>query len=264
MKIDATAEKYQRWNETVEGLVEEHTNELITLYEHLEGKEAICKQLLGAVLTAQEEERTRLARELHDSIGQSLTAIIMNTGAVENSLPPGSAFTKEKLANVRGIAAQALQDLRNLIYDLRPEALGSLGLVPALRSQVEKYLESAGVEVQLKAVGLKDSMPADMEIAIFRVVQEGITNIARHAEATNAQILLNRKADRLIVRIEDNGGGFDPSQIMNGNMQAWGLRGMKERITLLGGEFYIGSKPGSGTLILAEVPMERNLGFSRE
>jgi len=180
MKIDVSEENYQRWNETVEELVEAHTNELITLYEQLEGKQAICNQLLGAVLAAQAEERTRLARELHDSIGQSLTAIIMTAGAIENSLPPGFFDTKDKLTNLRGIAAQALKDLRNLIYDLRPEALGSLGLVPALRSQVEKNLESAGVQVQLKAVGIKDGLPADMEIAIFRVIQEAITNIARH------------------------------------------------------------------------------------
>ena len=256
MKIDATFEEHQRWHATLEGLVEAHTNELITLYEQLEGKEAVCKQLLGAILAAQEEERTRLARELHDCIGQSLTAIIMTTGAVENSLPPGFDDAKEKLTSVRGVAAQSLQDLRNLIYDLRPEALGSLGLVPALRSQVEKYLEPAGVQVELKATGVKDGMSADMEIGIFRVVQEAITNIARHAQARQAHILLTRKANRLMVRIEDDGVGFDPGQLMNGNMQAWGLRGMKERITLLSGEFYIGSKPGSGTLILAEIPLE--------
>jgi signal transduction histidine kinase len=235
---------------------------LLTLYEQLDGKQAICEQLLGAVLAAQEEERTRLARELHDSIGQSLTAIIMTAGAVENSLPPGFFDTKKKLTNLRGIAAQALQDLRNLIYDLRPEALGSLGLVPALRSQVEKNLESAGVQVQLKAVGVNDGLPAELEIAIFRVVQEAITNIARHARATEANILLTKKTDRLVVRIQDNGVGFDPGQIINGDAQAWGLRGMQERITLLGGEVYIGSKPGNGTLILAEVPMMCNLGDS--
>jgi signal transduction histidine kinase len=258
MNKETGLESQQRRNETLAELVEEHANELITLYEQLEGQETLCKQLLGTVLAAQEEERTRLARELHDSIGQSLTAIIMTTGAIENSLPPGFFNTKAKLTTVRAIAAQALQDLRNLIYDLRPEALDTLGLVPALRSQVEKYLEPAGVRVEYRVVGLKGGLPADIEIAIFRVVQEAITNIARHAQATAAHILLTRKTDRLIVRIEDNGVGFDSGQLMNGDIQAWGLRGMKERITLLGGEFYIGSKPGSGTLILAEVPMEQN------
>jgi signal transduction histidine kinase len=255
MKMEADVKNYQRWNETVEDLVEAHTNELITLYEQLEGKQAICNQLLGAVLAAQEEERTRLARELHDSIGQSLTAIIMTAGAIENSLPPGFFNAKAKLTSLRGIAAQALQDLRNLIYDLRPEALGSLGLIPALRSQVEKYLESAGIKVELKAVGIRDGLPAEMEIAIFRVIQEAITNIARHAQATEVDILVSKKAGRLIVRIEDDGVGFDPNQVMNGNLPAWGLRGMQERVTLLGGEFYLGSKPGSGTLVLAEVPL---------
>jgi signal transduction histidine kinase len=231
---------------------------LATLYEQLQGREAICKQLLGKVLTAQEEERTRLARELHDTVGQSLTAIIMTTTAIQDSLPPTFVNGKEKLSKVRDIAAQTLQDLRGLIFDLRPEVLDDLGLGLAVHSQVKKYLEPAGVLVKLRTAGLKGELPAEVETAVFRVVQEAITNIARHAEASEAIISLKREDSRLIVRIEDNGVGFEPNRILDGKRHSWGLCGMEERVSLLGGRFYIWSKPGGGTLVLAEVPLSQN------
>ena len=258
VRLDATLEDHRRWNEALEEMVEERTRELATLYEQLEGREAMCKRLLGKVLTGQEEERARLARELHDTVGQSLTAVIMTTTAVENSLPDELITGKEKLANVRSIAVQTLHDLRSLIFDLRPEVLDDLGLGLALHSQVKKYLEPAGVQVQLRAAGLKDELPAEVETAVFRVVQEAITNIARHAHASKANISLTKKDNRLIVRVEDNGVGFDPEQVMQRQQHAWGLRGMEERITLLEGRFYVGSRPGNGTLVLAEIPLDHN------
>jgi signal transduction histidine kinase len=272
VRLEAILADHRRWNEALEEMVEERTRELTSLYEQFQGKEMMCKRLLGQVLTAQEEERTRLARELHDTIGQSLTAIIMTTTAVENSLPAAFVSGKEKLAAVRHIAAQTLQDLRNLIFDLRPEVLDDLGLALALRSQVKKCLEPAGVRARLKAAGLKDQLPPEVETAVFRVVQEAITNIARHAQASEANISLIHKDGKLVVRVEDNGVGFDPAQVMSNEQKGWGLRGMEERITLLGGKFYIGSKAGQGTLVLAEVPLDQSEslpypgqpGFDRE
>jgi len=258
VRLDATLEDHRRWNEALEEMVEERTRELATLYEQLEGRETMCKRLLGKVLTGQEEERARLARELHDAVGQSLTAVIMTTTAVENSLPDDLVSGKEKLANVRNIAVQSLHDLRGLIFDLRPEVLDDLGLGLALHSQAKKYLEPAGIQVQIRAAGLKDQLPAEVETAVFRVVQEAITNIARHAQADEANISLTKKGDRLIVRVEDNGTGFDPDVVMQRQQKAWGLRGMEERITLLGGKFYVGSRPGNGTLVLAEIPLDHD------
>lgn len=256
VRLDATLADHRRWNEALEEMVEERTRELATLYEQLEGRENMCKRLLGKVLTGQEEERARLARELHDTVGQALTAIIMTATAVENSLPADYITGKDKLANVRNIAVQTLHELRGLIFDLRPQVLDDLGLGLALHSQVKKYLEPAGVQVQLRAAGLRDELPAEVETAVFRVVQEAITNIARHAQASEANISLTKKDDRLIVRVEDNGVGFDPDQVMHRQRKAWGLRGMEERIALLGGKFYVGSRPGNGTLVLAEVPLD--------
>ena len=112
--------------------------------------------------------------------------------------------------------------------------------------------------MQLKAAGLKEPLPAEVEIAVFRFVQEAITNISRHAQASKVDISLNQENGRLIVRIEDDGIGFDPSTIMNSQQTGWGLRGMRERITLLGGEFYVGPKSNHGTLVLAEIPLGEN------
>jgi signal transduction histidine kinase len=256
-RLEATLEDHRRWNEALEERVAERTCELTTIYEQLEGKETMCQQLLGKVLTAQEEERTRLARELHDTIGQSLTAIIMTTAAVENNLPPDFLSGKKKLANVRDIARQALQELRNLIFNLRPETLDDLGLALALRSQAKKHLEPAGIQTRFKVAGLKDRLPAEVEIAVFRVVQEAITNIVRHAQASAADISLTKENGRLIIRVEDDGVGFDTASLPRGDQKGWGLRGMEERITMLGGEFYVGPRASDGTLVLAEVPLDQ-------
>ena len=255
-RLESSREDRRLWDEAVEEIVEERTGELVALYEKLRHKDDMCKRLLGKVLTAQEQERGRLARELHDAIGQSLTAIIMTTTVVENSLPPEFVSGKEKLGNVRSMATQALHDLRGLIFDLRPEVLDDLGLALALRSQVKKHLEPLGIEAQLRASGLRDNLPHEVETAVFRVVQEAITNIARHSQATQVNISLARQEGRLVVRVRDNGRGFDTSQVLNGPRQAWGLLGMEERVTLLGGKFYIGTRPGSGTLLLAEIPLD--------
>lgn len=253
-KLASSQRDPRLWEEAIEEIVEERTSELVALYERLRHKEDLCKRLLGKVLTAQEQERARLARELHDEIGQSLTAMIMTTLVVENSLPPDFASGREKLINVRNMANQALNDLRGLIFDLRPEVLDDLGLALALRSQIKKHLEPLGIEVNLRASGLRDNLPHEVETAVFRVVQEAITNIARHAQATQVSISLARQEGRLVVRIRDNGRGFDTTQVMNGARQPWGLLGMEERITLLGGRFYVSTRPGAGTLLLAEVP----------
>jgi signal transduction histidine kinase len=256
VRLEATLTDHRLWNEALEAMVDERTRELSVLYEQLQGKEAMVSQLLGKVLTAQEEERARLARELHDIIGQSLTAIIMTITAVEDSLPAEFVSGKEKLGNVRTTATRALRDLRSLIFNLRPETLDDLGLVLALRSQAKERLEPTGVRVRLRSTGLKDRLSPEVEIAVFRVVQEAITNIARHAQASKANILLTRKDSRLIVRVEDDGLGFDPGRLMDDKQKGWGLRGMEERITLLGGKFYVGSQPGNGTLVVAEVPLD--------
>ena len=257
VKLEATLDDHLRGKQALQQVVEEHTAELTALYEQLEGRKDMCKRLLGRVLTAQEAERARLARELHDSIGQSLSAIIMTTTAVENSLPDALSGDKGKLVNVRTMATQALHDLRGLIFDLRPEILDDLGLALALRSQVKTYLEPAGVRVQLQAAGLKDQLPSEVETTIFRVVQEAITNIGRHAHATEASIVLTKKDNKLMVRVQDNGVGFDLALVNNGRRQAWGLRGMEERVTMLGGQLFISTRPGGGTVLQAEVPLDQ-------
>ncbi len=128
----------------------------------------------------------------------------------------------------------------------------------AVRSQAKEHLESIGVQVKLKAVGLEERLPPEVEIVVFRVVQEAITNIARHAQASEVCISLIKNDAYLNVRVEDNGVGFDPNQLMSNQGQVWGLRGMEERITLLDGKFHIDSKPSTGTVVLVEIPLDQH------
>jgi signal transduction histidine kinase len=258
VKLRTLLEEQRRWNETLEERVQQRTQELTALYEALRSKEEVRSHLLAKLVSAQEEERRRIARELHDDVGQALTAVRMNTAAVELAIPEDRADIKIKLATVRDIAGQALRDLRTLIFDLRPDVLDDLGLVPAVRAHAKEHLESRGMHVTLKVSGLHERLPAEVEVAVFRVLQEAMTNIARHAQATETRIQLQMAEAKLWVHVEDNGTGFDLADASQSRHtgQGWGLRGMEERIGILGGTFSIESMPGHGTCISAVIPLD--------
>ncbi|HEY63359.1 MAG TPA: GAF domain-containing protein [Caldilineae bacterium] len=227
------------------------------LYADVRRKEHLRGELLKKIITAQEEERKRIARELHDETSQALTAIAMNCAALEQVIPEELADIRAKLNIVRTTAARSLRNLRTLIFDLRPEALDDLGLELAIRGHAKERLEDAGVHTQVKVVNLPDRLPSEVETTVFRLVQEGITNIVRHAQATEARIHLELVDGRLRLLVEDNGKGFDPRKMMAAeDGSGWGLRGMMERVTLLEGEMRIESEPGKGTRIWVEIPLE--------
>jgi len=258
VKLRAFLEAQQRWNEELEERVRQRTQELEALYEELRHKGQIQAQLLGKVISAQEEERQRIARELHDEVGQALTAVMMSTALAEQSLPQEMAEAKNKLIGARSLTAQALKDLRRLIFDLRPELLDDLGLVPALRRYIKEHMESAGLKVHLEAVGLRERLPSPVEIALFRVMQEALTNVLRHAQANRVWVRLEKRDTTLTALVEDDGIGFDAARLLarEGDQVTWGLRGMEERIHLLGGHLHIDSTPGQGTRVIVEIPLE--------
>ncbi|NOZ29943.1 MAG: GAF domain-containing protein [Chloroflexi bacterium] len=228
-----------------------------TLYADVRRKEQMRGELLKKIITAQEEERKRIARELHDETSQALTAIVMNCAALEQVIPKGLEDFKTKLSVVRTTAARSLRNLRTLIFDLRPEALDDLGLELAIRGHAKERLEDAGIHTRVHVVNLPDRLPSEVETTVFRLVQEGIANIVRHAQASEARIHLELVNGHLQLVVEDNGRGFDPRKTMTaegGN--GWGLRGMEERVTLLDGEMRIESSPGKGTRILVKIPLE--------
>jgi signal transduction histidine kinase len=227
------------------------------LYEELQLKEQMRAELLRKIISAQEDERRRVARELHDVTSQALSTIAVQLEAI-SAVPDSSAKEIEiKVECLKPVLAAASKDVHRLIYDLRPSLLDDLGLLAALRSCAHNSLDAAGIEVYLETVGQEKRLPPQVEIALFRIVQEAITNIVCHARAESAYISLEFRDNSVAVQVEDDGIGFEPSQVVvsEGTSGGLGLLGMKERAELLGGTLTIDTKPGSGTKIVVEIPV---------
>ena len=212
-------------------------------------------QLLERLISAQEEERHRVARELHDEAGQSLSAIMLDLARAIDELPKEAAEAKQTLLHSRSLAAQTLAELRKLIDDLRPEVLDQLGLAPALRSYVKSHLEAKDIKVQLSLSGLKDRLPSRMEITLFRIIQEAITNVVRHSGASMVNIQVAVTNSLVTATIEDNGRGFDVEAALQAS-ESWGLHGIRERVSVVGGQLSIESEPGQGTRIRFQIHLE--------
>jgi len=212
-------------------------------------------QLLERLSSAQEEERRRIARELHDEAGQALTVIMMDLARVINALPDEATEARERVSQSRAMAAQTLAELRKLINDLRPEVLDQLGLVPALRSYAKRRLDSENIEARLRFEGLEGRLDPRIETTLFRVIQEASTNIIRHSKATTVDIEIARSDSVVRTTIVDNGKGFDVESAFDAPM-SWGLRGIRERIAVVGGELTIESAEGKGTRIEFTIPLE--------
>ena len=232
------------------------------LYERVKEREKLRGQLLSSVITAQEEERKRIARELHDEYGQTLTGLIMSVESLENMILPQQAqLLKEKLKDVKTRAVHALEEMRRLTVDLRPSTLDDLGLVTTIRSYVQTHLEATGIRVDFERKGVTKRLAPAVETALFRIIQEAIHNITKHAEAQNVIIRLEVKANKIAAIVEDDGKGFDVKAIFRSKtgMRSLGLLGIQERATLLGGTFNIKSRVGHGTRLIVEIPIVDSL-----
>ncbi len=231
-----------------------HTRELERLNQELRQKESLRGQLLVKLITAQEEERKRIARDLHDQLGQALSALTMGMEAVEHSLPPSSDGLKERLVHAKTLATHALEQTHELILDLRPVTLDDLGLVAAMRSYAEQHLGPRGVEVQVSQEGATRRLQPELEIALFRIVQEAINNIAHHANAQHVQLAFEFSDARVQVSVQDDGCGFDRSVVWDETGRGFGLLGMQERAALAEGTVQIESRPGCGTRVVVTLP----------
>ena len=208
----------------------------------------VASDALRRVVEAQELERRRLARELHDQTGQELTSVLLGLKAVEEAKTDQERA--EALAAVREQVVETLHDVRRLAVELRPKALDDFGLVAALERLRDTFAEQTGMRVELEAhVG--DRLPSDVETALYRIVQEALTNIVKHAQASAVSIVLARSGGTITAVIEDNGRGFTP----DGDADGLGLLGMGERLALLGGKLKVESSRGAGATIVAEVPL---------
>ncbi len=234
--------------------VSEHTRELERLNEELRHKESLRGQLLVKLITAQEEERKRIARELHDQLGQALSALTMGMEAVEHALPPSQDGLRERLAHAKALATRSLEQTHELILDLRPVTLDDLGLVAAVRQYAEQHLGPRGIEVQVSQKGGTRRLKPELEIALFRIVQEAINNIAHHANAQRVQLAFEFSDAHVQVSVADDGCGFDPTRVLDPSGRGFGLLGMQERATLAEGTVSIESEPGHGTRVVVTLP----------
>ncbi len=226
----------------------------------IETSRAQLRRLSGQVLSAQEEERKRLARELHDDTSGALARVILNLEMCEESLPDDLTETRTRVRGTRVLAEQTLENTRKMIFDLRPTLLDDLGLAAAVRWYAKTNLEPAGINVQFEASSTLGRASAPIETAMFRIAQEAINNIIRHASAHHAQIQLTREGTHWILRIRDDGCGFDVTALSHlpdiKLDHHWGLFGMDERANLLGGRLEVRSSPGKGTTLRVEIPVE--------
>lgn len=252
----------QMWNRELDARVQEQTRaceeaqwELRQLYEELQRKEQIRRELLRRVFSAQEEERKRISRELHDETCQVLTGLAYALDEAIETFP--SPEFKPQLEHMRKLVITALREIQHIILDLRPTMLDHLGLVPALRWYAESRLDGTGIRFTLHEQGEPMRLPPAVETALFRVTQEAINNIARHSRATRAECLLHFTPTQIQVLIRDNGKGFDPQTIFHSNAQrrGLGLLGMQERMSTVGGRVEIDSTPGEGTLVRLTAPI---------
>ncbi len=232
--------------------------ENVRLYQEAQERESTLAELLHQVVGAQEAERQRIARELHDATGQSLTAIALGLRGVENLLAADSTSIVEQIRELKSFSTNALGELRQIIADLRPSHLDDLGLVAALQWYVQEYEKRRAIQTEVVVAGQRARLPAEYEIVLFRIIQEALTNIAKHARATQAMVRLEFLPTQVMVEVSDNGRGFDPKVILYNKRPhtGWGLLGIQERALLLGGQCEFDSAPGQGTRIRVRVPLQ--------
>ena len=263
VRLKNSTDEIQNWNRELDARVRERTaayeaaaKDNARLYAELQQEEKIRGELLHRVISAQEDERKRIARELHDETSQSLTALMVGLDTVRMASALDLQKATTRLQNCKAIAETLLKNIHRLVADLRPSLLDDLGLVPAIVWYGEQRLKPLGIDFRMEQGGLRDRLPPAIETALFRIVQEAMTNIVRHAQATQVSVRLEHEASWVTLQISDNGRGFDPQTLQPADQhgRGLGLRGMQERVSILGGEFHLQTAPGQGASIKVRVP----------
>jgi signal transduction histidine kinase len=213
------------------------------------------QSLSQRLVAAQEDERRRVARELHDEVGQAISAVLVELGRLESRLPADDPAGNRTLVTlVRELAERAVAQVRDMALLLRPSMLDDLGLVPALKWQAREVSRRTGVKVKVAADDVPDNLPDDARTCIYRVVQEALNNAAVHAKASSVRVDVRQEEDGIRVAIQDDGSGFDPSQ-----ERGMGILGMEERVKNLGGVFRIDSEKGGGTIVSLLLPLPKSV-----
>jgi len=229
------------------------------LYQALEDRSAELRRASASLLRAEEAERRRIARELHDDAGQVLTAIRLELGLLSGMVPQ-TPHAREAVDRALHLTARALETVRRTARGLRPAVLDDLGLVPAIEALAEDFSGRTGVAVDLVAERPSRDVPSEVEVALYRVFQEALTNVARHAEAGRVLASLGQDGHEVVLVVEDDGRGFDPAKMPAVGDHPAGLAGMRERLLGLGGHLDVRSAPGQGTRLEARMPLEAASG----
>ncbi|MEW6446540.1 MAG: sensor histidine kinase [Bacillota bacterium] len=217
--------------------------------DRLEGMQQ-WHQMALRILEAQEEERRRVAREIHDGPAQSMANVVMRAEFCLKLLEKDPAKLRGELLTLQNLVRDSLQDTRKIIFDLRPMALDDLGIEAALKKFVANYKEQYGLPVEYQYFGSQKRLPPAVEVALFRIVQEGLNNIYKHANATSAVVKMEVLPDKVKLMIRDNGRGFKVNKVFQeAERKGYGLIGIRERVQLLNGELDIKSSPGKGTTL---------------
>jgi signal transduction histidine kinase len=238
--------------------VEARDAENRTLAEDL-GQQSVQRgQLLRRLITAQENERKRVARELHDALGQPLAGLTLRAEAMERLIPSDPDRALDQLEQIRALSAKTADRMYDLIFDLRPSALDDLGLTAALRAHAERLLAGTGIAFELHDREMSSRLPPALEIALYRTFQEALSNVVRHAEARQVRVTLARSSGAFLGEVLDDGKGFDPQSVQwdGRSSRGLGLLGIRERVTQCGGQLEIVSRPGDGTLLRIHIPLK--------
>jgi PAS domain S-box-containing protein len=278
---DATNEKaadeaLQRAHDELEERVQERTAQLRSEILQRRDAEHAREQLLQRLVNAQEEERRRISLEMHDEMGQQLTGLLLGLNALAKGNEPRIRTLPfpQQIQRLQEIARDVMQQMHHLAWELRPAALDTFGLEPALRRYVQQWSERSQVPVDYLSRGIvtadspssglsSSRLPQQVETALYRVVQEALTNVQRHAQAGNVSVLLERREKDVIAMVEDDGGGFEVAEDETGRLRPsadrLGLLGMMERLELVNGILTVESAPGQGTTVYARVPIEPDI-----
>lgn len=212
-----------------------------------------------SIIKAQEEERKRVAREIHDGPAQSMANIVMRAEFCLKLLDMSPEKVRDELIALQNIVRISLMDVRKIIFDLRPMVLDDLGLAPAIKRYLSNYKEQYGLQVEFLFFGQQTRLDSSVEVAIFRIVQEMVSNIHKHACAKNSVVKIEMLNNRINIQVRDDGKGFNMNKVMsNKEREGYGLIGMRERVQLLNGDINIVSAPGKGTSISISVPLDND------
>lgn len=246
--------------EIIDPVIQDLTETINLTLENLEKRTLQLTALSERSINVQEEERKRIARGLHDDTAQAISTLIIHLEQLENELPEGMSEIRDQIANERQLATLTLEDLRKNIWDLRPSILDDLGLASAIRWYARTKLDEVGIAVEFDFRNGAVRFRHPMETMLFRISQEAVNNILHHAEANKVLFRLWQEKDQINLVVEDNGRGFDVGQTAGQALsrKQFGLLGIQERVSLLGGEMDIDSTPGKGTRLQIHVPLFSN------